>query len=102
MTTDPKPMTDKKLAAIQAALQKAKHNAPPMLLEAVAEILRLRAREKVLHEAVRRVSIHPDLSSGEEAIQCDCCIQWWRVHAAERHGLVDGKPCPAAPLEDQR
>ena len=95
--TDPKPMSEARLAEIvQNLLSSAFYDRIPALwvYNLLDELRRLRARERELHNRIRL-----------EFVQHGSKLDWWVCQecgetgpSPERHAFVNGKPCLAAPL----
>ena len=100
--TDPKPMSDARLATLETEWSIEKIGASGFdpvdaiddIREALAEVRRLHARERELHNRIRL-----------EFVQDGSKLDWWVCQECgktgpnpERHAFVNGKPCLAAPL----
>ena len=98
--TDPKPMSEVEFAYITGHFASDFRTAQNDKMawcygrELVAEVRRLRARERELHNRIRL-----------EFVQHGSKVDWWVCQecgetgpSPERHAFVNGKPCLAAPL----
>ena len=97
--TDPKPMNEADLTAVNNLLvfgREMNVDAVEIALaeRLLAEIRRLHARERELHNRIRL-----------EFVQDGSKLDWWVCQecgktgpSPERHAFVNGKPCLAAPL----
>ena len=96
--TDPKPMSEEGIASREGF---AKECEPSVLraiaLDALAEVRRLRARERELHNRIRL-----------EFVQHGSKLDWWVCQecgetgpSPERHAFANGKPCLAASLPEE-